>query len=480
MNSYFQQKMLLAIEKGNTTEINSCLKELTNIQNEMARISNEFDKSKARTFLLNKITQLQEFGKTVYKYKEFINHGMIEEFKNEFENINSLIANGALDEITYQWQTEPNACKTCRDLNGKEFYNAKDVPNKPHPNCKCKIVIITLGTYIKFETNLNNYNSVILEIQEDIKELIEKLNRYMNNLNLQNKEIGSLFNVLKNIPETDDRIIHLTIMLTNHNKEIMNAKIELEKITMQINEIKNELKHCNNPEIYKYEYQKLKNLAKGKFMYILELNSFYAFNIKFAIKNIADTYGFIHSIILYDMPEAYSLYCVASPNKDYNEAYVQKNGYLFKNINDINIPELENDIRKRIKNEMKLDDCKVLVLKTNSSLAQKIAQSNTLKKFLKDNIHYLKQYKNIPYTKITFENDDHDLYAAIHGGIFKDAHLDKQDNLYIRVEDFYNFEVRFTSDKAIIGRYLQDTKQLIPYYLIVNLKISKENWEKLL
>lgn len=69
------------------------------------------------------------------------------------------------------------------------------------------------------------------------------------------------------------------------------------------------------------------------------------------------------------------------------------------------------------------------------------------------------------------------MYEAVHGSRFKYAHVDNEGNLHIRVEDFWNFELRWTSAKAVLGRYLQDADKLVPYYLVINLKIRQDVWK---
>ena len=42
-------------------------------------------------------------------------------------------------EIQYTWCASNNACEICKNLNGKTFDEISQIPNKPHPNCRCWI-----------------------------------------------------------------------------------------------------------------------------------------------------------------------------------------------------------------------------------------------------------------------------------------------------------------------------------------------------
>ena len=44
-------------------------------------------------------------------------------------------------EIEYIWHTEDGACEKCQALNGLTFKNTDEIPNKPHPNCRCWVEV---------------------------------------------------------------------------------------------------------------------------------------------------------------------------------------------------------------------------------------------------------------------------------------------------------------------------------------------------
>lgn len=52
----------------------------------------------------------------------------------------------------YIWIAESNSCKSCKELSGKKYNNTDKIPQKPHPNCKCRIEIDTN----KIETESKN------------------------------------------------------------------------------------------------------------------------------------------------------------------------------------------------------------------------------------------------------------------------------------------------------------------------------------
>ncbi len=43
------------------------------------------------------------------------------------------------ESLKYQWKTEDGACEECKSLDGTKYASQKDIPEQPHPNCKCKV-----------------------------------------------------------------------------------------------------------------------------------------------------------------------------------------------------------------------------------------------------------------------------------------------------------------------------------------------------
>ena len=44
---------------------------------------------------------------------------------------------GGISNAIYIWRTEPGACEVCQELDGTEYNTVDDIPDRPHPNCKC-------------------------------------------------------------------------------------------------------------------------------------------------------------------------------------------------------------------------------------------------------------------------------------------------------------------------------------------------------
>lgn len=57
--------------------------------------------------------------------------------------MSNLVLNGGVSNAKYIWHVESDkACEACQILDGTEYTFEGDIPDKPHPNCRCYIEIV--------------------------------------------------------------------------------------------------------------------------------------------------------------------------------------------------------------------------------------------------------------------------------------------------------------------------------------------------
>ena len=51
---------------------------------------------------------------------------------------------GGISYNKYIWHSEnsENTCDVCKSLDGKEFDFYEEIPERPHPNCRCTVEIV--------------------------------------------------------------------------------------------------------------------------------------------------------------------------------------------------------------------------------------------------------------------------------------------------------------------------------------------------
>ncbi len=87
---------------------------------------------------------------------------------------------GGISNIKYVWHTEPNACEKCQELDGTEYNIKEDIPEKPHPNCKCYIEEVkdddeTCDCLDKVQNRFVSMFEKVSTLQADLHEMINEL-----------------------------------------------------------------------------------------------------------------------------------------------------------------------------------------------------------------------------------------------------------------------------------------------------------------
>lgn len=64
--------------------------------------------------------------------------------QEEQTNLENLVLKGSICNVKYIWHSEygEHTCNECLELDGKEFDMFDEIPERPHPNCKCYIEIV--------------------------------------------------------------------------------------------------------------------------------------------------------------------------------------------------------------------------------------------------------------------------------------------------------------------------------------------------
>lgn len=376
------------------------------------------------------------------------------------------------ENVIYQWSSESGACEVCKEMDGKLFESADEIPDRPHPNCKCHIEIlekesdeINKDPIEAHREKLKERKRNELELAKllgDTKSLEEEIEEYIKQVNKQEKEINKFEDVIdinkleskdrQKLKEVKEQINSAKYKAVKTKGEVFNLKIEIVEISHTDN-ILNIL-----DKLY-YRFQILKRQTEE-----------YIAND--ADKWLIDVLGFIFSK-WQNLPDAFELYKIASPNLDFStQNYIEKNGKLYEKISDLNSEQLEKDIHSRLKKETGKTDCKVLLLDNESSISKSVLSSYDFKSFIKENINDIRKNGTIPNKNITFK--DGDLYNALHGAMVKDVKFDSDGNLIMRIEDLYNFEPKRTSIRGRTGERLQNIGKLENFYIIILIKIPKE------
>lgn len=380
--------------------------------------------------------------------------------------------------VEYEWKSEPGACEICQGMDGTIYDSANDIPDRPHPNCKCWIDVQEKATDEtvsdpiearreawkdgkRAKLNIAELLGRISSMKEDIAVFIQNVSNEISKLSDFEQRSGQqAFDELSKIKEELDFSKYKGEKLQGDTDKLEQEALVLQgKIEMISEPIEDSQQQIQTLETEQRTLgQKVDDLA-----------------VKIVTKDLANKVAPQIAKIL-NSTDAYQLYRVGSPGLKYNPEYIQKNGILHESISDLKNTNLEKDIRARVKAEAHKEDCKVLNLHSDSSMARKIATSQDFKEFLVKNPALTKPNGSLQHSEITFKNGD--LYNSLHGAVVKDAKTDAQGNLTLTVQDLWNFDAGRTSVRGRVGEKLQNEGSLENYYIIIDIKIPKEDLKK--
>lgn len=110
------------------------------LKNHSNPVINQKDKNK----ILKKFSDLQSIGKSLHRYKKLNENNYNQDAQEEKENIETILLKGGISYNKYIWHSENSGdtCDVCKSLDGKEFDFYEEVPERPHPNCRCTVEIV--------------------------------------------------------------------------------------------------------------------------------------------------------------------------------------------------------------------------------------------------------------------------------------------------------------------------------------------------
>lgn len=196
----------------NSEDVDILLLNLKNIQNKI--INNYKNKpSDEMNKILKNYNDIEKIGKGLYKYKMLNQNNLTEEAKTQAKEVSNLVLKGGISNTRYIWHTEPNACEKCQGLDGKEFEFVSDIPEKPHPNCKCSVENIE-------DNSDNNEKDEPCDCWQEIETLVQETDEWKN-------ELDSNFEELNIIQE---ETVNLFTSIRNFKQQVEEAQAELADI----------------------------------------------------------------------------------------------------------------------------------------------------------------------------------------------------------------------------------------------------------
>ena len=146
------------------------------------------------------------------------------------------------ENVEYEWKSEPGACEICKAMDGTIYQSANDIPDRPHPNCKCWIDVLEKEKDTKDPIELHrekikDRKRNELEVSKllgDAKSLEEEIDEYVRQINEREKELNNLEEIIE-IEELEPKYGH---KVKNVQEQINYAKYKADKAKQEVNTLK--------------------------------------------------------------------------------------------------------------------------------------------------------------------------------------------------------------------------------------------------
>lgn len=268
--------------------------------------------------------------------------------------------------------------------------------------------------------------------------------------------------------EAKTAIANIQRVVENPNKEIRQQRLNTEYYMLQC-----AINMKNISEL-------TKNIFNGKKQIIQrDFNTF--------IKNDAHKYPKLEKYIVnfgmweqstvenaYDAKE---LWKAAAYNFQQSKEYISQNGYLLNSTSALT-PDLQRFVRKKVKEQLGVNDAKGIMFKPDSTLSQAVVKSPELKTFIQENKESLQNGQIVNGSK-SFSSTKN-LSLALGNADIYNAYIDEAGNFRAYVIDTYDFNKNDPRWYVEIAYNVQQNKLITNFYTINVIFIPRENFSSLI
>ena len=138
-----KEKILKSLK--NTKQVKTTLNTIAKSQeNLLKNYSNPVFNKRDKNKILKSYSDLQNLGKSLYRYGTLKDNNYLANAQEEKEDIENTVLKGGIVYCHYVWHSEKgeHTCDECRELDGQVFEYYDEVPERPHPNCRCTVEIV--------------------------------------------------------------------------------------------------------------------------------------------------------------------------------------------------------------------------------------------------------------------------------------------------------------------------------------------------
>lgn len=214
-----KEKVLRALHSSRNLEVT--LNDLSNYQeNLLNNYTNPAFEKKDQNLILKKYIDIRNLGKALYRYKALQEGNYLAETQEEREDIKNFVLKGGISYNHYVWHSEngEHTCDECKSLDGQVFDFYDEIPERPHPNCKCYVEIVEGDN--ENSSPEQNENEEPCDCWDKIDDLVAETDSWQ-------EEIESEISELSSTVEEDYNLLY---EIKNLKQQVENSQSELSYI----------------------------------------------------------------------------------------------------------------------------------------------------------------------------------------------------------------------------------------------------------
>ncbi len=236
-----KQRILASLVNG--AQLENTINDLSTYQEKLLKNhSNDMINSSNKNRMLKAYSEIDSIRKSLTRYNNLNQENYINEAENEQKEIEHTVLKSGISNYKYIWRSEKgeHTCDKCKSLDGTIYELWDEVPQRPHPNCKCKIEVLEIpeediqNSNDIYNQETNSYKNKINDLLKQINDLEIEITKIINSLLLIFKEVKEWLIVINEIKEI---LIHLPIHINQINKIQTNCNKAEESVKIIIKDI---------------------------------------------------------------------------------------------------------------------------------------------------------------------------------------------------------------------------------------------------
>ena len=169
--------------------------------------------------------------------------------------------------------------------------------------------------------------------------------------------------------------------------------------------------------------------------------------------------------------DADELWKASAYNFRQSAEYISQNGYLLNSTSALP-PDLQKFVRRKVKEQLGVNDAKGIMFKPDSTLSQAIVSGTELKKFVRKNLQKLQNHE-VVNGSTRFGSTDNLAYALGNADIYN-AYIDSDGNFRAFVIDTYDFNKNDPNWMVEWAYNVQENGLITNFYTVNTILIPRE------